>query len=369
MANDLKIKLDLDFQSFLASVEKAKQSFNQFTDSVKTVKANVEINANTAKASADIDKLSQSKKLNIEVNADTGAAKGQLDGLIASFKEGQDASNSGGGLFGGIATQLGALATPAGLATAGIGALTAGLAKSFEVGASYQQNLAGVGAVTGIAGAGLDAIGQSAQDLAAKFGGDVNAQLGAFQGLLSKFGGDLAKDAPEALNKLTENVNLLAKAGGLDAKQAMDALAGSLQQFGVTAEDPIKLAEESGRFMNALAASAKVGSAEIPEVAAAINVAGGAAKAANLSFEETNAAIQVLAEANIKGAQGGTALRNVLALLQKQSGEGEKVLAGFGVTTNKLGKDLREGADLRVFVAEKWYSIKAINENFTIKQI
>lgn len=42
-----------------------------------------------------------------------------------------------------------------------------------------------------------------------------------------------------------------------------------------------------------------------------------AAKSANVSFEETNAAIQVLDKAGKKGSEGGVALRNTLAILSQ----------------------------------------------------
>lgn len=42
-----------------------------------------------------------------------------------------------------------------------------------------------------------------------------------------------------------------------------------------------------------------------------------AAKSANVSFEETNSAIQVLDKAGKKGAEGGVALRNTLAILSQ----------------------------------------------------
>jgi TP901 family phage tail tape measure protein len=138
--------------------------------------------------------------------------------------------------------------------------------------------------------------------------------LQAFQGVLSKFGASLA-DTPEQLGKVSENINILAKAGGLDAKEAMDTLANSMLQFGVDVADGNVAAAESARFMNVLAASAKVGAAEIPQVGQAVLVAGVAAKSANVSFEETNAAIQVLAAGGKVGAEAGTALRNVLGKL------------------------------------------------------
>ncbi len=75
------------------------------------------------------------------------------------------------------------------------------------------------------------------------------------------------------------------------------------------------MASESGRFINVLAASAKAGAAEIPQVSEAILQAGVAAKGAGLSFEETNAAIQGLAVGGKVGSEAGVALRNVIGKL------------------------------------------------------
>ncbi len=57
-----------------------------------------------------------------------------------------------------------------------------------------------------------------------------------------------------------------------------------------------------------MAASAKVGAAEIPQVSEAILQAGVAAKGAGLSFEETNAAIQGLAVGDKVGSEAGVAM-------------------------------------------------------------
>lgn len=236
--------------------------------------------------------------------------------------------------------------TAGGLATGAITGAVSTITDSFQQviskGAEFEKTLNTVGSITGASGSALKGLGDSAKLLAEKFGGDVNSQLGAFQGILSKLGPNMANNK-EALTELTNNVNLLAKAGGIDATQAMDSLTGVMLQFGIDASNPITAAKESARVMNILAAGAKEGSAEIPEVAASLKVAGSAAKSAGLSIEETNAALQTLAKEELKGAEAGTGLRNVLGLLQKQSGEGDKVLAKLGLTTLKLGTDLKNG--------------------------
>ena len=120
----------------------------------------------------------------------------------------------------------------------------------------------------------------------------------------------------------------------------MDSLTNVMLQFGVDVTNANEVSKESARFMNVLAASAQVGAAEIPQVAEAILQAGVAAKSAGISLEETNAAIQRLAVGGKLGSEAGVGLRNVLGLLQKQSGEGEKILEKMGLTTLKLGDSL-----------------------------
>jgi len=217
--------------------------------------------------------------------------------------------------------------------------LMQGVSAAVDAGNNFEKALQSVSAVTGVTGDGLDDLGTRAQDLALQFGGSATTQLEAFQTVLSKFGPDLAK-TPEALGTVAESVNVLGKAAGLDAKQSVDALSNAMLQFGVDASDPAKLAQESGRFINVLAASAKVGAAEIPQVSEAILQAGVAAKGAGLSFEETNAAIQGLAVGGKVGSEAGVALRNVIGKLIDGGGEQKKVLESVGLSYKQLGTAL-----------------------------
>ncbi len=204
----------------------------------------------------------------------------------------------------------------------------------------YEASLKEIKAITGVADDVIADLGERAKDLAKTFGGEVTAQLDAFKGVLSRFGPDIAK-SPEVLNSMATSINLLSKAGGIDATASMDALTNSALQFGVDLSDPIAAAAKLAEMTNTLAASAQVGAAEIPQVAQAVVVAGAAAKGANISFEETNGAIQVLAAASGKyGSEAGTSLRNVVGLLQKNSNEAHELTAKLGIPFEQLGQTL-----------------------------
>lgn len=315
-------ELKLDTSSFQTSLKKAatdsKASADQITQAL-TIKADVD----TKQATASLTSFANETKSKV---ADIG---GQLKEGLGSSLSGLGAGITGGIIGGGVVAGVEAAA----------GKIVEGFQFVINKGSEFQSSLAALSAITGVSGDDLDKFGEKAKELAAQFGGDANTQIGAFQTILSKFGPGLA-GTPDALNAVTENVNILAKAAGLDAQGSVDALSNALLQFGVDASDPAKLAAESGRFINVLAASAKEGAAEIPQVAEAILQAGVAAKGANLSFEETNAAIQALAVGGKVGSEAGVSLRNVLGLLIKQSGPGEEALRGVGLSAEQLGKTL-----------------------------
>ena len=217
------------------------------------------------------------------------------------------------------------------------------IAQSFQqvlaVGNEFEATLAAVGAVTGQSGEGLAKLGTAARDLAKEFGTSASSNLKSFQGILSKFGPQVAENA-DALKLMGATVNTLSAASGDSADVSMAALTDTMLQLGLVTGDAAVDAQTMVKVSDALAASAKVGAAEIPQVAQSMLSAGVAAKGAKLSLEQTTAAIQVLAVGGKVGSEAGVALRNVLGLLQKQSGPGAAALKGMGTSVEELGEIL-----------------------------
>jgi TP901 family phage tail tape measure protein len=310
----ISTKINIDTSGIIKAFDLLEKEGKLTAEAVnKSFKENIKIEVDT----------SDLKKVETEAKTTIGKLK---DSLKGSFDLSQIMNFSAGGLVTGAIEK-------------GLSLVTEGFTQAIEKGSEFEKQLNAVGAITGQSGQALDDLGNSALELSTQFGGSVNAQLGAFQGILSKFGGELA-NTPKALEEVTKNVNLLAKAGGLDATQSMNALTDAMLQFGVDVTNPNEVAKESARFMNLLSASAKVGAAEIPELAESILQVGVSAKSAGVSAEEITGAIQRLAVGGKKGSEAGIGLRNVLGLLQKQSGEGEKILDKMGLTTLKLGESL-----------------------------
>lgn len=210
----------------------------------------------------------------------------------------------------------------------------------------YEASLAAVGAITGFSGEKLDKLGESARQLAIQFGTSATSQLSSFQGILSKLGPAIAEDS-EALALFGRNVNILSAASGDDAATSTNAITNAMLQMGLAMGTPMEQAQNSTKVINALAAGAQVGAAEIPQVGEALVAAGVAAKGANMDIVGINAAIQVMAVGGKTGAEAGTALRNVLGLLQNASGPAEIAMSKLGTSSKELGNLLTtQGLDV-----------------------
>jgi TP901 family phage tail tape measure protein len=112
-------------------------------------------------------------------------------------------------------------------------------------------------------------------------------------------------------------IQTTSKLMGNDGTAAAEVLTTAMNQYGVSLADPMEASRKMAEMMNVMAAAGQAGSAELPAIKAALEQCGMASKAANVSFEETNAAIQVLDKAGKKGSEGGVALRNTLSILSQ----------------------------------------------------
>jgi len=193
-------------------------------------------------------------------------------------------------------------------------AIVAGLAAVFKQVADaqrqYTKALSELSAITGATGRQLEYLDKTARQLGRTTTFSANEIVTAFK-LVASAKPDLLESS-EALAQVTKNVLTLAEASGMELSDAAKTLGGSLNQFNAGAE-------ESARFMNVLAAGAKFGASEIQDTAVALKNVGAVSASLNLTFEETNAAIQALANVSIKGGEAGTGLRGALLKLTKQS--------------------------------------------------
>ena len=178
-------------------------------------------------------------------------------------------------------------------------------------GMNFGQSMADLSSITGIAGDDLKALGENARKVGQDSGLGAGTAARAYAILASQI--DVAVIGMAGLNNLQEKSVTLAQASGMSIDAAATSLAGTINQFGLSAN-------EAERVINVLAAGSKYGAAEIEELSQSFKVAGSAASVMGLTVEQSAGALEVLSKANLKGSEAGTALRNIILKLNKELG-------------------------------------------------
>jgi TP901 family phage tail tape measure protein len=178
-------------------------------------------------------------------------------------------------------------------------------------GVEFDKSMKELSAITGITGDELKKLEDSARKVGMSSGLGAAGAADAYKVLASNI--EVSTIGMDGLNELQQKSITLAQASGLSIEESATALAATVNQFGLEAT-------EANRIINVLAAGSKIGAAEIPDLAESFKVVGSAANAAGLSVEQTAGAIEVLSQNNVKGAEAGTKLRNIILKLQTKGG-------------------------------------------------
>lgn len=217
--------------------------------------------------------------------------------------------------------------------------------KTFAV---YEQSLASLSAITGATGKDLQFFSDQAKEIGASTTIAAQEAVKAFE-LIGSAKPELLDNA-QAMTDVTKAAITLAEAAGLELPEAALSLTDAMNQFGAGAE-------QANRFINVLAAGSKAGAAAVPQVTQALLKFGAVAKQSNISIEESVGLIETLAERGLKGAEAGTALRNVLLKLSTAQALPKEAIAQLdaaGVNTAilsdntiSLGRRLQELAKIQ----------------------
>lgn len=265
------------------------------------------------------------RKMSAEYNNVTNAAKKgdkalkKIDGTV-----GDNFRNVGNykSALGGLTRVLSGL----GLAFGGL-SIIKGAGKTIV---EFDKNIQDLRAITGASGADLEFFKTQAKELGTQVEGGASAVIEAYK-LIGSAKPELLGNA-EALDAVTQSAITLSQASGLDLPEAATRLTDAMNQFGAPAD-------QAGKFINVLANGALFGSAAIPDVTDALLKFGAAANTSNVSLEESTALIEALASKGLKGAEAGTALRNVMLKLSAPDAlpkDAQKAMADLGISFEDL---------------------------------
>lgn len=200
-----------------------------------------------------------------------------------------------------------------GWAAAGAAIIAAGK-YILDLNVKFSKASASLRAITGATLADMKFYEAQAKAMGKQFGIAADEMLKSFE-RVGSIRPELLK-TKEALVQVTESAIVLSQASGgmLDLAGATEALGAGMNQFNLTAKD-------SDRIINALAAGSQIGSAEVSSLAESFKNVGAVADSANMSLEDTVAALEVLGEKSLYGAEAGTKLRGTILKLQ-EAGKG-----------------------------------------------
>lgn len=226
-------------------------------------------------------------------------------------------------VFGGKGTGMAALGIGVQAAmvagAAGVTAMGVAVAESVKVAGNFQQELANVKAVTMASDAEMKKLTDTAKALGSTtaFSASEAAQGMQFLGMAGLSATQIVEAMPAVLD--------LAAAGTLDLASAADISTNIMSGMALGVSD-------LNHVMDGLATVASSSNTDVRGVGQAMTFVAGTANAAGLSFDQTAAALGILANAGIQATRGGTSLNAALRSMLNPSKEAQELAEKLGLT-------------------------------------
>lgn len=252
------------------------------------------------------------KELIVKIGADTRDLEKGIDtaaGKLSSL--GDKATSIGSSLSMGVTAPIAAMGT---------GILY--VSGQFEAAMNKMQG------ISGVTGDAFEGLRNKAKELGATTSFSASE---AAQGMIALSQAGLSADQVMAG---IEGTLKLAAAGGLELGEASGIAANAMAQFGLDAS-------QVDRVANAMAATASNSTTNIQELAMGLKFGGLAAASAGMSFEQTGAALGILANKGMAGSTSGERLRTVLGALAKPSKIAAEALDEAGVAVASVNVEAR----------------------------
>lgn len=197
----------------------------------------------------------------------------------------------------------------------------AGLAKSsVSVGMSFEASMSQVAATMGKSTEEIESLTKVAKEMGSstKFSATQAADALNYLALAGYDADKAAEVLPSVLN--------LAAAGGMDLAYASDLVTDAMASLNIEANK-----NNVDDFGNRLAMAASKANANVSQLGEAILTVGGTAANLKNGTTELTTALGLLANVGLKGAEGGTHLRNIILSLQSPTDDAAKLIQQLGL--------------------------------------
>ena len=281
---------------------------------------------------------------------DVGSAVGYLDLDISGFLSGlQSAQSQANTASKNIATTIGNNLQSAGKSMTSVGStltktvtapvLGLGTAAA-KVTSDFESAMSKVSAISGATGGDLDALNKKAQEMGAKTKFSATESAEAFTYMA------MAGWKTEDMLSGIDGIMSLAAADGLDLATTSDIVTDALTAFGLSASD-------SGHFADVLAKASSNANTNVSMLGESFKYAAPVAGALGYSAEDTAIALGLMANAGIKGSQGGTALRGSLTRLIKPTDEAAVLMEQYGLSMTNADGSMKSLGEVMNMLRDK----------------
>ena len=234
---------------------------------------------------------------------------------------------------------VGLKAAAAAMAAIGTGAVASGkfIKDSLNVYGEYEDAMKQVQATMGLAGEegeeAFNKLSQAAKDAGAstRFSASESAEALNYLALAGY-------DTEQAIGALP-GVLTLAAAGDMDLARASDLVTDSMAALGLEIAD-------MDMYMDKMAKTSQKSNTDVQQLGEGILVAGATMKNAGQDLDTLNVMLGVLANRGIKGAEGGTKLRNIIMSLTSPTSAAAKELESLGISVTDSSGNIRDMNDI-----------------------
>lgn len=215
---------------------------------------------------------------------------------------------------------------------------------SLDAGTEFDKSVSQIGATMGFTADELAESGSEATQTMAELR-DFAKQMGADTAFNASEAADALNymalagyDADKSMNMLPKVLNLAA-AGSIGLADASDMVTDAQSALGLSMD-------ETSELVDKMAKTASRTNTSVAQLGEGILKIGGTARSLKGGTTELAASLGVLADNGIKGAEGGTHLRNVLLSLQKAAVDGKIAVGDMAVEVYDVSGEMRALPDI-----------------------
>lgn len=190
---------------------------------------------------------------------------------------------------------------------------------AIKTGSEFEAQMSRVQAISGATGENFEKLREQAIQLGADTSFSASSAAEGMENLAAA--GFEVNEITDAMPGLLN----LAAASGEDLAVSSDIAASAIRGFGLEAKDAAHVAD-------VLAENANKTNSGVTDTGEAMKYVAPLARAAGIRFEETAAAIGIMANAGIKGSQAGTTLRGAISRLSKPTDDMLVAMEDLGVS-------------------------------------